>query len=348
MNSIVGSSWKRPRRSGLAPIRSPALTTKRVLGFVEPQRLQVRGEVLRAAGRNPAVPVTGSDDRARPVGGLEMAVEVVERRAAAARSSAQAASGSSAHWPVRPVATASASAAAASKNTVLLMSVPCPLPVVHDCFSASARAISVAASASVRLLPRCSSTIAMKPSRRSLRLLIFPLPSSCSACLSLSQSRRATFFSRRVLLRELADVRVRGPQRQPNELRIVVGDLVDELRVHVQDVVARRGCGVGQQIAADHDVVERLAVAVEDVAVALRRRQCLDQRRQACVLQLLHRCENWKSFRSPITATFAVGSSARMSSTKSASSVACWFRCTSVVSTGGCEGRREAGRRPSS
>jgi len=57
--------------------------------------------------------------------------------------------------------------------------------------------------------------------------------------------------------------------RQLDELRIVVGRLVDELTVHVHDVVARHGRGVVQQVAADHDVVQHLAVALEDVAVAL-------------------------------------------------------------------------------
>ena len=53
----------------------------------------------------------------------------------------------------------------------------------------------------------------------------------------------STFFSDAYSL-AIADVRVRRPHRQPHELRIVVGDLVEELGVHVHDVVARRGRGV--------------------------------------------------------------------------------------------------------
>ena len=81
----------------------------------------------------------------------------------------------------------------------------------------------------------------------------------------------------------------------------------------VQDVVARRGGGVGHQAAADHDVVERLAVAVEDVAVALRRRQVSISAVSPASFSFCTGDENWKSFRSPITATFAVESSAKMS-----------------------------------
>ena len=126
--------------------------------------------------------------------------------------------------------------------------------------------------------------------------------------------------------------------RQLDELRIVVGRLIEELGVDVDDVVAVRGSRVVDEVVADHDVVQRLAVAVEDVAVTLGRRQGLDHRVRPASFSFCTGGENWKSFRSPMTAMFAVGSAARRSPTKPATSVACWIRCTSDLRTGGCYG----------
>ena len=100
--------------------------------------------------------------------------------------------------------------------------------------------------------------------------------------------------------------------------RVVVGGLVEELRVHVHRVEDERA--VAEQRPAEHDVVEHLGVALELVAVALVQRQGVSIRSRSGPRPRGSAPvgENWKSFRSPRTTTFALGSAGEMSPTKSA------------------------------
>ena len=68
----------------------------------------------------------------------------------------------------------------------------------------------------------------------------------------------------------LPEARPRLPRRrqpsseiQTHDLRLVIGDVVRELRVHVDGVVDEREAD--EQVVADEDVVQRLRVAFEHV-----------------------------------------------------------------------------------
>ena len=116
MKSIVGSSCIRPDASGLAPIRSPALTTK-VFSASEPS-------AFRCVAKYSAPPA----GTAVPVAGLTIVPGVPASRwpwksLNASSRSFVCAGGFGFFGPLASPtgAMASASAATASKNTVLLM-----------------------------------------------------------------------------------------------------------------------------------------------------------------------------------------------------------------------------------
>ena len=103
-----------------------------------------------------------------------------------------------------------------------------------------------------------------------------------------------------------------------------------ELRVHVDGVVLLETL---QEPRADEDLVEHLRVAFEDVRVALPLTGSLSKRLVRTPPSRIDVVsENSKSLMSPSTATLALRSAARMSSTKSFTIAACWWRCTSLTS----------------
>ena len=108
------------------------------------------------------------------------------------------------------------------------------------------------------------------------------------------------------LARERAGAALRAAaQVDPRDLRIVVGGLVGELRVHVHRVVVDPEAR--QQVVADEDLVEDLRVALEDVGVALGlRKSCIsDVRTPPSRMSTVS--ENSKSLMSPRTITLAAG-----------------------------------------
>src|SRR5439155_12197605 len=95
---------------------------------------------------------------------------------------------------------------------------------------------------------------------------------------------------------------------------------------------------VRKEVVAEEDVVKHLRVPVEDVCVALALLKGLNQRMDLEITRALQggqRVRELKSLRSPRTITFALGSRARISLTKSLTACASALRCASVPRTGG-------------